>query len=124
MLIGKLHHQAVITNDHLNEALRRLHRSSTETKTSVDARLVTNILLQFLVTPRTDTKRFEMLTLLGSILSWGEEEKAKAGLQRGGAHSLYQNPGKSGFWGGPGKSPELDKTDETEVSPHGCLYRL
>jgi len=100
-------------NEHLIEALRRLRRSSTETKTSVDARLVTNILLQFLTTPRTDTKRFEMLTLLGSILGWGEEEKEKAGLQRAGSHGI-PNPAKSSFWGGR-KSLEVDKTDETEV---------
>lgn len=106
-------------NEHLIEALRRLRRSSTETKTSVDARLVTNILLQFLMTPRTDTKRFEMLALLGSILSWGEEEREKAGLQRAGSHVNYQ-AGKSGFWGG-GKSPEVERTDETEVSVHQCI---
>lgn len=105
-------------NEHLIEALRRLRRSSTETKTSVDARLVTNILLQFLTTPRTDTKRFEMLSLLGSILSWNEEEREKAGLQRAGSHLVnYQASGKSPLWGGGGgKSPELEKTDETEVS--------
>lgn len=104
-------------NEHLIEALRRLRRSSTETKSSVDGRLVTNILLQFLTTPRTDTKRFEMLSLLGSILSWGEEEREKAGLQRMGSHSHplnYQGAGKSAIWGGV-KSAELDKTDETEV---------
>ncbi|KAF9450621.1 hypothetical protein P691DRAFT_455038 [Macrolepiota fuliginosa MF-IS2] len=115
LLIGKLRHEAVIMNEHLIEALRRLRRSSTETKTSVDARLVTNILLQFLTTPRTDTKRFEMLTLLGSILNWGEEEREKAGLQRAASHINHHSEAKSGFWGGgSGKSPKLDKTDETE----------
>jgi len=114
LLIGKLRHEAVIMNEHLIEALRRLRRSSTETKTSVDARLVTNILLQFLATPRTDTKRFEMLTLLGSILNWGEEEREKAGLQRAASH-VNHGEAKGGFWGGgSGKSPKLDKTDETE----------
>ncbi|KXN92126.1 hypothetical protein AN958_09218 [Leucoagaricus sp. SymC.cos] len=114
LLIGKLRHEAVIMNEHLIEALRRLRRASTETKTSVDGRLVTNVLLQFLTTPRTDTKRFEMLSLLGSILNWGEEEREKAGLQRAGSHTLnHQN--KSAIWGGDGgKSPELEKTDETE----------
>ncbi|KAJ3564779.1 hypothetical protein NP233_g8067 [Leucocoprinus birnbaumii] len=119
LLIGKLRHEAVIMNEHLIEALRRLRRSSTETKSSVDGRLVTNILLQFLTTPRTDTKRFEMLALLGSILGWGEEEREKAGLQRAGAHAVsYQRSnggsGTGGWGGGGGKSPELEKTDETE----------
>lgn len=116
LLMGKLRHEAVIMNEHLIEALRRLRRSSTETKSSVDVRLVTNILLQFLATPRTDTKRFEMLSLLGSVLNWGEEEREKAGLQRAGSHTA--NHHKSAVWTGGrgGDSPELEKTDETEVS--------
>ncbi len=64
------------------EALRRLRRGSANT--SVDRRLVTNILLTFLCTPREDTKRFEMLGLLASILSWSDEERVRAGLQRMG----------------------------------------
>jgi hypothetical protein len=89
------------------EALRRLRRGSANT--SVDRRLVTNVLLTFLCTPREDTKRFEMLGLLASILSWSDEERMRAGLQRMG-----NNPA-------PTNSPvrprplELEKTDETEV---------
>ena len=44
---------------------------------------MTNILLQFLTTPRADAKRFEMLTLLATILAWTDEERERAGLQRG-----------------------------------------
>ncbi|KAF8331277.1 uncharacterized protein EI90DRAFT_3057337 [Cantharellus anzutake] len=82
LLIGKLRHEAVIANEHLTEALRRLRKSSPES--NVDRRLVTNILLQFLGTPRADPKRFEMLTLLSSILSWDDNERERAGLQRAG----------------------------------------
>lgn len=100
---------AVIINEHLMEALRRLRRGSAST--SVDRRLVTNILLTFLCTPREDTKRFEMLGLLASILSWSDDERVRAGLQR-----IGNNPASPA-----GNSPirprplELDKTDETEV---------
>jgi len=114
--MGKLRHEAVIMNEHLIEALRRLRRSSTETKSSVDVRLITNILLQFLATPRTDTKRFEMLSLLGSILNWGEEEREKAGLQRAGSHTANHHKSAIRTGGRGGDSPELEKTDETEVS--------
>jgi hypothetical protein len=62
------------------EALRRLRRGAANT--NVDRRLVTNILLTFLNTPREDTKRFEILGLLSSILSWSDEERVRAGLQR------------------------------------------
>lgn len=114
LLIGKLRHEAVILNEHLKEALRRLRRNSSET--NVDRRLVTNVVLSFLSTPRADTKRYEMLTLLASILSWNDQEREKAGLQRN------QPTNSASFWGrsssspasSPARAAELDKTDETE----------
>jgi hypothetical protein len=100
-------------NEHLMEALRRLRRSSNDT--NVDRRLVTNVLLSFLTTPRNDTKRFEMLSLLASILSWNDSEREKAGLQRARSSS----GAGAGAWGRPaspkGKGAELEKGDETEV---------
>ncbi|KAH9989616.1 hypothetical protein BJV77DRAFT_1061172 [Russula vinacea] len=99
LLIGKLRHEAVIINEHLMEALRRLRRGSAST--SVDRRLVTNVLLTFLCTPREDTKRFEMLGLLASILSWSDEEPD-------GYQSCFCNsPARP-------RPMELEKTDETE----------
>lgn len=107
-------------NEHLMEALRRLRRSSTDT--NVDRRLVTNVLLSFLNTPRADSKRFEMLTLLSSILQWDDDEREKAGLQRkGGSVSP-----SSSVWGRAstkGRSTELEKTDETEVRFFPSLSR-
>ncbi|KAH9478418.1 GRIP domain-containing protein [Psilocybe cubensis] len=114
--IDKLRHEAVIINEHLMEALRRLRRNSTEM--NVDRRLVTNVLLSFLSTPRADSKRFEMLSLLASILSWNDQEREKAGLQR-----IHPSEGSqpSSFWGrssnvtSPSRAnPELEKSDETE----------
>ncbi|KAI0035445.1 hypothetical protein K488DRAFT_43167 [Vararia minispora EC-137] len=106
LLTDKLRHEAVIINEHLMEALRRLRRNSSDM--NVDRRLVTNILLQFLTTPRADAKRFEMLMLLASILSWTDEERERAGLQRGsgGAPRAINTPKT--------RPVELDKTDETE----------
>jgi hypothetical protein len=106
---------AVIMNEHLMEALRRLRRNSTET--NVDRRLVTNVLLAFLSTPRADSKRFEMLTLLASILSWSDQEREKAGLQRVNP----SEPAHGGtFWGrsistSGARHAEVEKSDETEV---------
>ncbi|PPQ81925.1 hypothetical protein CVT25_013773 [Psilocybe cyanescens] len=114
--IDKLRHEAVIINEHLMEALRRLRRNSTEM--NVDRRLVTNVLLSFLSTPRADSKRFEMLSLLASILSWNDQEREKAGLQR--IHPS-EGPQASSFWGrtstttSPSRAgSELEKSDETE----------
>lgn len=80
LLIGKLRHEAVILNEHLTEALKRLHRDSSDD--NVDRRLVTNVLLQFLTTPRQDAKRFEMLNLLATILQFTDDEKSTAGITR------------------------------------------
>ncbi|KAG6854485.1 hypothetical protein C0991_006087 [Blastosporella zonata] len=115
LLIGKLRHEAVILNEHLMEALRRLRRNSTDT--NVDRRLVTNVLLSFLTTPRADPKRFEMLSLLATVLSWSDPEREKAGLQR----AQPSNTPAPSFWSrsssaanSPAKSADLEKTDETE----------
>ncbi|GAA5836052.1 hypothetical protein JCM3766R1_001952 [Sporobolomyces carnicolor] len=80
LLIGKIRHEAVILNEHLTEALRRLKRDASAD--SVDRRLVSNVLITFLNTPRGDTKRFEMLQLIASILSWSDDQREKVGLQR------------------------------------------
>jgi hypothetical protein len=70
----------VILNEHLTESLRRLRANTSDS--SVDGKLITNLLIQFLNTPRQDTKRFEMLSLIASVLHWGDEDRERAGLQR------------------------------------------
>lgn len=57
---------------------------------------MTNFLLSFLATSRTDTKRFEMLSLLATVLQWDDTEREKAGLQRiGGKAGQKQEKKKS-----------------------------
>ena len=80
IIIGKLRHEAVILNEHLKNALSRLRRESSED--CVDRRLMSNLILQFLSMPRADTKRYEILRLIASILQWDDAEREKAGLQR------------------------------------------
>jgi hypothetical protein len=80
LLVGRLRHEAVILNEHLTESLRRLRANTSDS--SVDGKLISNLLIQFLNTPRSDTKRFEMLNLIASVLNWSIEEREKAGLQR------------------------------------------
>ena len=102
------------------EALRRLRKSSSDT--NVDRRLVTNVLLSFLMTPRGDAKRFEMLSLLASILSWNDSEREKAGLQRvGSGNGASSARGKqvSSIM----KNSELEKGDETEVRVHRMIVQ-
>jgi len=74
---------AVILNEHLTKALRLLKRASPSS--TVDKQVMTNFLLQFLSLPREDTKRYEILNLIASILEWNDEQRQKAGLAK--AHS-------------------------------------
>ncbi|CAE6408044.1 unnamed protein product [Rhizoctonia solani] len=120
LLIGKLRHEAVIMNEHLTIALRKLRSSAMNSSSSVDRELVSNILLSFLSAPRTDGTRFEMLTILANVLGWGEGEREKAGLQRSGGSGAI-TPIGTGIVGrklstasAGGKALELDGTDETD----------
>lgn len=132
ILLTKVRQEAVTLNEHLIQALRRLRKFSADpisssanadgrggTATSspsyVDRRLVTNILLQFITTPRADRKRYEMLNLLGSILGWGDEEREKAGLQRAGSSSPLSTSG-SGTPKLKGKSGDDEKGDDVRIS--------
>ena len=57
---------------------------------------MTNLLLQFLTTPRADAKRFEMLSLIASVLHWSDEERETGGLQKrdgSGGASGQRTPG-------------------------------
>ena len=71
---------AVILNEHLTKALRLLKRASPSS--TVDKLVMTNFLLQFLSLPREDTKRYEILNLISSLLEWNDEQRQKAGLAR------------------------------------------
>ena len=103
---------AVIANEHLTEALRRLRKSSADA--TVDKRLVTNVILQFLSAPRGDSKRYQVLSVLASILSWDDTEREKAGLQRTNP-TLYSAPIPGRRVSSSSKIVDLNKADETEV---------
>ncbi|GAA5997832.1 uncharacterized protein JCM10292_006843 [Rhodotorula paludigena] len=113
LLIGKLRHEAVILNEHLTEALRRLKKDSGDD--SVDRRLITNVLITFLNTPRGDAKRFEMLQLIASILSWSDDQREKVGLQRASgalSSSSIISSGRGGAGKGHARSGKGKAVDE------------
>lgn len=105
---------AVILNEHLTEALRRLNQDNSSL--TVDRRLVTNVLLQFLTTPRQDAKRFEMLSLLSSVLQWSDEEKELAGIQRSGGSFGRRFFGGGAGSGGGRSVPSTAATAQDEVN--------
>jgi hypothetical protein len=134
LLIGKIRHEgtymywyyclrsinvllAVIMNEHLMEALRQLRRNS----------MLTDVWsLMFASRSSQHHERFEMLSLLASVLSWNDLEREKAGLQHVNSSDTST---ASSFWSrssnvGSSAKAELDKSDETEVSLliHFTLY--
>lgn len=115
LLIGKLRHEAVILNEHLTSALTRLRKTSSEDQ--VDRRLMTNLMLQFLTAPRADTKRFEILRLIASVLQWDDAEREKAGLQRQSDRSLgYGFLGLGGLVSSPRKSMQASTSNANDES--------
>ncbi|KFY91925.1 hypothetical protein V498_05261 [Pseudogymnoascus sp. VKM F-4517 (FW-2822)] len=82
ILLGKLRHEAIVLNDHLAKALRFLKKAKPED--NVDRQIVTNYFLRFLALDRSDPKKFQILQVIASLLSWTEEQKEQAGLARPG----------------------------------------
>ncbi|KAI7881273.1 hypothetical protein K492DRAFT_129145 [Lichtheimia hyalospora FSU 10163] len=76
LLIGKLRHEAIILNEHLIEAMRRLKEETS------DSNVDSNLIIGFLMAPRGDRKRFEILTIIASVLQMSDEQKEQVGLQR------------------------------------------
>ncbi|CAO3626846.1 unnamed protein product [Cunninghamella blakesleeana] len=80
LLIGKLRHEAIILNEHLIEAMRRLKEETNEN--NVDRQLITNLLVGFFSAPRGDSKRFDILTIISNVLQMSDEQKELVGLIR------------------------------------------
>jgi len=116
---------AVILNEHLTKALRLLKRASSSS--TVDKQVMTNVLLQFLSLPREDTKRYEILNLIASILEWNDEQRQKGGLAKahssvGGVRRTNSNPLLVELPGSPGERKEVYLTSPNP-SPD-CLLML
>ncbi|KAH6564392.1 hypothetical protein BASA62_007957 [Batrachochytrium salamandrivorans] len=79
-LVGKLRHDLVQVQTHLAEAMRRMRNGGADA--SVDRKLIANLLVSLLSSPRGDSKRFEILGLIANILRFENDEKVKVGLLR------------------------------------------
>jgi hypothetical protein len=128
LLIGKLRHEgkilvneryatmsslsviltiAIILNEHLVEAMRRLKEESNEN--NVDRQLVTNLVVGFFLAPRGDRKRYDILTIIANVLQMNEEQKEQVGLIRmkgnGNGQRTNASPNSSG-WQSPRQQQE------------------
>jgi chromosome segregation ATPase len=79
-LIGKLRHDVVQLQSHLSEAMRCMKKGNSED--TVDKKLIANLIIGFVTLAHGDTKRYEILQLIASILKLSDEEKQKLGLLR------------------------------------------
>ncbi|EGV60116.1 hypothetical protein CANTEDRAFT_111925 [Yamadazyma tenuis ATCC 10573] len=80
ILLGKARHEAVILNEHLGKALGMLKQQSNSVDNTIDKELISNVLINFLQIPRGDTKKYEALQLLSSLLEWDESKRVASGL--------------------------------------------
>ncbi|KAJ1915074.1 hypothetical protein H4219_004502 [Mycoemilia scoparia] len=78
--VGRLRHEALVLKEHLNESMRRLREESNDF--NLDKRVITNLVVSFLALPYGDSKRYEILQLMSSILQFSEEQQQKVGLVR------------------------------------------
>lgn len=53
--------------------------------------LVTNVFLQFVSIQRGDSRKYEILQLIASVLDWNDEQREKAGLVRPGTAANSQS---------------------------------
>ncbi|ORZ04079.1 hypothetical protein BCR41DRAFT_313435 [Lobosporangium transversale] len=103
LTIGKLRHDAVIQQEHLTEAMRRLREESNQN--TVDIPLISNLFISFLNIPRGDQKRFEILQLISGVLKFTDEQREQAGLIRKAGSSLgAMTPTTSGS-----RSPSMEQ---------------
>ncbi|KAI8603817.1 hypothetical protein EDD21DRAFT_368018 [Dissophora ornata] len=101
--IGRLRHEAVIQQGHLNEAMRRLKEENSQN--TVDIPLISNLFISFLNIPRGDQKRFEILQLISGVLKFTDEQREQAGLIRKASSGLgAMTPTTSGS-----RSPSMEQ---------------
>lgn len=98
--------------------------SPSSTDSAAYRRLVSNVLITFITTPRGDSKRFEMLQLIASILSWTDDQREKVGLQRASgalSSSSIISSGRAGARGharsGKGKAVEEEGVENEVCVP-------
>lgn len=76
-LAERLKQELTQSQTYLAEAMRRMRDGSEET---VDRRVIANLLITYILSPRGDKTRYEMLSVIANILKISDEEKYKIGV--------------------------------------------
>lgn len=113
--------KAIILNEHLIEAMRRLKEESSES--NVDRQLITNLIVGFFMAPRGDRKRFEILSIIASVLQMSDEQKEQIGLLRPSKNSNRSSPATPGWASPPSQQQQQqqqqdDDTREVKIIIH------
>ena len=74
-LLNKKIFKVLQLRSQLTEAMNHMKAMSASTTDNVDRRLITNLLVTYISSPREGRTRWDVLTLMSSMLLWTEEEK-------------------------------------------------
>lgn len=91
--------------------MRRLKEESSEN--NVDRQLITNLIIGFFMAPRGDRKRFEILTIIASVLQMTDEQKEQIGLLRPNSNKSSK-PSTSPGWMSPQQQQQQQQDVETQ----------
>lgn len=95
---------------------KNVHTSTPTVVLTLHRQIITNHLLHFLALDRSDPKKFQILQLIAALLSWTDEQREQAGLQRAGG------PATGGSLTGSLRLPGTPMMHKTPSSP--ALSRL
>ncbi|KAJ3013355.1 hypothetical protein HKX48_005808 [Thoreauomyces humboldtii] len=80
--VGKLRHDLHIMQQHLGEALRRLNDLTAAGGELVDRQMISRLVVAYCGAPRGDPRKWDMLSVLASVLALDDADRATVGLQR------------------------------------------
>lgn len=88
---------------------------------------MTNVFLQFVSIQRGDSKKYEILQLIASVLDWNDEQREKAGLVRPGTaanaqSSFLKTPPLSPFHRSPSTPTLSDAYEGSRDVCQSCIY--
>lgn len=94
--------------------MRRLKEESNES--NVDRQLITNLIVGFFMAPRGDRRRFEILSIIASVLQMSDEQKEQIGLLRPSKNNNRSSPALPG-WASPPPAAQREpqENDTSEV---------
>lgn len=88
--------------------------------------LISNLIIGFLMAPRGDRKRFEILTIIASVLQMTDEQKEQVGLVRpkNMRSSPSSNSSSTPGWMSPQQQQQQSQATGEVCYFHGCVLSI